>query len=326
MTRTILVTGGAGHVGSALGRRLVENDDNYVVIVDNLLTGSRENLPSAAKKNWKFIRADVNKWADLAPPFSLFRFDYVFHYAAVVGVQRTLANPHMVLNDIDGIRNVLDLAKSTGVSRVLFSSSSEVYGEPVETPQREHVTPLNSKLPYAVVKNLSEAFLRTYQSEFGLNYTIFRFFNTYGPSQSEDFVISRFLRQALRNEDLVIYGDGLQTRTFCHISDNLDATLAALDDDRCINEVINVGSEIEMTILELANTVVDITGTSARIRHVSPLKEGDMTRRKPDITVMKRLLGRDPIPLPEGLRRILSAWGATAVSAKAGSRLAESAP
>ncbi len=308
MARNILITGGAGHIGSSLCRRLVEDPDNFVVIIDNFLTGSREKLPSASKKSWKFIRADVNRWADLAPVFSLFRFEYVFHYAAVVGVQRTLANPHLVLNDIDGMRNILDLAKSTGVSRVLFSSSSEVYGEPVETPQKEHTTPLNSRLPYAVVKNVSEAFLRTYQSEFGLDYTIFRFFNTYGPSQSEDFVMSRFLRQALRNEDLLIYGDGLQTRTFCYIDDNLDTTLAALHDKSCVNEVINVGSDVEITILELAKAVIEITGSTARIRHVNPLQEGDMTRRKPDIGIMKRLLMRELIPLHQGMRLILAAW------------------
>lgn len=308
MARNVLVTGGAGHIGSSLCRRLVEDPDNFVVIIDNFLTGSREKLPSVSHKNWKFIRADVNRWADLAPVFSLFQFEYVFHYAAVVGVQRTLANPHLVLNDIDGIRNVLELAKSTGVSRVLFSSSSEVYGEPVETPQKERTTPLNSRLPYAVVKNVSEAYLRTYQSEFGLDYTIFRFFNTYGPSQSDDFVVSRFLRHALRKEDLLIYGDGLQTRTFCFIEDNLDATLAALRDKSCVNEVINVGSDVETTILELAKTIIEMTGTSARIRHVNPLKEGDMTRRKPDIAIMKRLLGRELVPLQQGVRMIMAAW------------------
>lgn len=308
MARNILVTGGAGHIGSSLCRRLVADPDNFVVIIDNFLTGSREKLPSASNKNWKFIRADANRWADLVPVFSLFQFEYVFHYAAVVGVERTLANPHLVLNDIDGIRNILDLAKSTGVSRVLFSSSSEVYGEPVESPQKEHTTPLNSRLPYAVVKNVSEAFLRTYQGEFGLDYTIFRFFNTYGPLQSEDFVISRFLRRALRNDELVIYGDGLQTRTFCYIEDNLDAVLAALHDKACVNEVINVGSDVETTVLELAKSIIEITGSLARIRHVDALKEGDMTRRKPDIASMKRLLGRELTPLEQGIRLILRAW------------------
>ena len=107
-------------------------------------------------------------------------FDYVFHYAAVVGVHRTLQNPLAVLRDIDGIRNILELSKNTGVKRVFYSSSSEVYGEPVEIPQNESTTPLNSRLPYAIVKNLGEAYFKSYQQEFGLDYTIFRFFNKIG--------------------------------------------------------------------------------------------------------------------------------------------------
>src|SRR5437588_12842334 len=122
----------------------------------------------------------------------------------------------MVLDDIKGIQNVLHLAKNTGVKRVFFSSSSEVYGEPVEFPQNEFTTPLNSRLPYAVVKNVGEAFLRSYKQEFDLDYTIFRFFNTYGPKQSSDFVMTKFIKAALANDRITIYGDGSQTRTFCY--------------------------------------------------------------------------------------------------------------
>lgn len=191
--RKILITGGAGNIGGSLARRLVQDSGNYVVIVDNLLTGSAGKLPDAKHRNWKFIKADVNQFNDIAPVVTSGSFNYVFHYAAVVGVQRTLAYPRLVLNDIDGIRNILDLAKNTGVDRVFYSSSSEVYGEPVEVPQVEATTPLNSRLPYAIVKNVAEAFCRSYQQEYGLDYTVFRFFNTYGPLQSEDFVISKFI-------------------------------------------------------------------------------------------------------------------------------------
>ena len=175
MKRKILITGGAGNVGGSLARRLVEDENNFVVIVDNLLTGSIDKLPKNYYKNWKFINADVNIISDISVIMTSFSFDYVYHYAAVVGVQRTLKNPKMVLNDIEGIKNILDLSKNTGVNRVFFSSSSEVYGEPVEIPQIEDTTPLNSRLPYAIVKNVSEAFCRSYCQEFGLNYTIFRF-------------------------------------------------------------------------------------------------------------------------------------------------------
>jgi UDP-glucuronate decarboxylase len=209
--RKILITGGAGNVAGSLANRLVQDPDNFVVIVDNLLTGKLDKLPPGTFKNWKFIKADVNQFADLSPIMTAFSFDYVFHYAAVVGVKRTLDNPKMVLDDIDGIKNVLNLSKNTGVQRVFFSSSSEVYGEPFEIPQHEETTPLNSRLPYAIVKNVGEAFFKSYYQEYGLEFGIFRFFNTYGPRQSTDFVISRFIDLALKGEPITIYGDGSQT-------------------------------------------------------------------------------------------------------------------
>lgn len=132
----------------------------------------------------------------------------------MVGVKRTLDNPVMVLDNIQGIKNVLDLCKSTGVKRVFYSSSSEVYGKTVELPQHEHTTPLNSRLPYAIVKNVGKAFCRSYQQEFGLDYTIFRFFNTYGPKQSTDFVMAKFLKLALNNEDITVYGAGIKLEHF----------------------------------------------------------------------------------------------------------------
>ena len=222
--RKILITGGAGNVGGALARNLVQDQENEVVIVDNLLTGSMSKLPDSNYENWKFINADVNNYKDISVIMTAIQFDYVFHYAAVVGVQRTLQNPIAVLDDVDGIRNILELSKNSGVKRVFFSSSSEVYGEPVEIPQTEHGTPLNSRLPYAIVKNLSEAYLKSYKRMYDLDYTIFRFFNTYGPLQSEDFVVSKFIKQAMNGESITINGDGLQTRTFCYIDDNIEAT------------------------------------------------------------------------------------------------------
>jgi nucleoside-diphosphate-sugar epimerase len=215
----ILITGGAGFIPSSLADKLLLDEKNFVVLIDNFLTGYQKNIP--IHKNCKFIKCDVNNYNELSAIMSSHQFDYVFHYAAVVGVMRTLQNPIMVLDDIKGIENILSLSKNTGVKRVFYSSSSEVYGEPVSLPQNEYTTPLNSRLPYAVVKNIGEAFCRSYQQEYNLDYTIFRFFNTYGPKQSQDFVMSKFLNAALRHEDITIYGDGMQTRTFCFIDDNL---------------------------------------------------------------------------------------------------------
>lgn len=305
MQRRILVTGGAGFVASSIAQRLADNPDNYVVIVDNLLTGCMEKLPVSVHDNVKYIKADVNNFNDISIIFSTFSFDYVFHYAAVVGVKRTLANPVMVLNDLNGIRNILDLSKNTSVKRVYYSSSSEVYGEPVEFPQNEHTTPLNSRLPYAIVKNVGEAYLRAYYQEYGLEYTIFRFFNTYGPKQSSDFVMSKFIHAAVNKKDITIYGDGSQTRTFCYIDDNVDASLNAFYNDLLINEVANIGSDYEITILDLAHKVLKITGSPSQIVFLPALKEGDMTRRCPDITIMKQLLQRRMTTLDDGIARLL---------------------
>ncbi|MBK8228219.1 MAG: NAD-dependent epimerase/dehydratase family protein [Flavobacteriales bacterium] len=302
----ILVTGGAGFIASDLALKLASDPKHEVVVVDNLLTGDRRKLPAQLPANMRFIKCDVNRFEDISAVFYAHGFEYVFHYAAVVGVKRTTDNPVMVLRDIDGIRNILDLSKNTGVKRVLYSSSSEVYGEPVEIPQNERTTPLNSKLPYAIVKNIGEAFLRSYQKEFGLEYTVFRFFNTYGPKQSRDFVVSKFIRAALANDDITLYGDGMQTRTFCYIDDNTDACLSAFHGNEVLNDVVNIGSDAELPIKELARMIIEITGSSSRIVHLPPLEEGDMTRRMPDITRMRALLGREPLPLREGLERIIA--------------------
>lgn len=302
----ILITGGAGFIGSALASRLIQDPENYVVIVDSLLTGSRDRLPSTKVKNWHFIKADVNRFDDISPIMVSYRFDYVFHYAAVVGVQRTLQHPVMVLDDIKGIRNILDLSKNTGVQCVYYSSSSEVHGEPVEFPQNEETTPLNSRLPYAVVKNVGESFLKSYHKEYGLNYSIFRFFNTFGPRQSADFVVSRFLRAAMADKEIIINGDGSQTRTFLYVEDNVDATVAAFEKKKFRNEVLNIGHSEEVSILQLAKSIIRITKSKSKIVHHPPLKEGDMIRRQPDNAKMKQLLNREPCSLDDGIRKMLA--------------------
>lgn len=301
----ILITGGAGFIPSALAEKLAENPENYIVIVDNLLTGSLEKVPVSKHNNIKFIKCDVNEFRDISSVFYAYSFDYVFHYAAMVGVKRTLENPVKVLNDISGIKYVLNLSKNSGVKRVFYSSSSEVYGEPVEFPQNEHTTPLNSRLPYAIVKNVGEAYLKSFKKEYDLDYTIFRFFNTFGPKQSKDFVVSKFIAAALNNNDITIYGDGKQTRTFCFIDDNIEATTNAFYKKLIVNDVANIGGDIETTILELAQTIIRLTNSKSKIIHLPSLEEGDMTRRRPDTTKMKQLLQREPILLEEGLKKLL---------------------
>ncbi len=303
----VLITGGAGFIGSSLADKLLTNKDYFVVSVDNLLTGDINKV--SHHPNSKFIKCDVNHYNDIAAIMTSYQFDYVFHYAAVVGVKRTIENPVMVLDDLEGIKNILNLCKNTGVKRVFFSSSSEVYGEPVELPQHEETTPLNSRLPYAVVKNVGESFCRSYYKEFGLNYTIFRFFNTYGPKQSTDFVISKFIKCAIDNQPITIFGNGQQTRTFCYIDDNTECTVRILEEDLMVNDVINIGNEKNMTVLALAETIVQLTKSKSQIQFLPPLKEGDMSRRQPDNSKMKEILKHELIPLEAGLAKILSLNG-----------------
>jgi UDP-glucuronate decarboxylase len=301
----ILVTGGAGFIGSSMAGKLAADKNNFVVIVDDLTTGNILKIPETPFGNVQFIKSDVNEWDDVSGIMYSHAFDYVFHYAAVVGVNRTLENPVKVLNDLIGIRHLLYFAKNSGVKRVYFSSSSEVYGESFHFPQQEETTPLNSRLPYAIVKNASEAYLKAYQQEYGLEFTIFRFFNTYGPRQTKDFVVSKFIAKALKNEPIELYGDGKQTRTFCYIDDNVDACYNAFSKNLFVNDVVNIGGDDEVPIIDLANLIIKVTNSSSKIINLPPLPEGDMTRRKPDLTRMRKLLTRNPVTLEDGLKKVL---------------------
>lgn len=303
--RKILVTGGAGFIGSSLSEKLAGNIENDIVIVDNLTTGNIQNVPVSKHNNVKFIKGDINIFKDIASIFFTYKFDYVFHFAAVVGVQRTLQNPVRVLRDISGIKNILYLSKNTGVKRVFYSSSSEVYGEPFEIPQNEHTTPLNSRLPYAIVKNVGEAYIRSFKQEYNIDYTIFRFFNTYGPRQSKDFVMTKFIKAAMANADIAIYGDGNQTRTFSYIEDSVEVCSNAFYHNFYVNDVINVGNINEITILELAKMVIKICHSKSKIVFLSPLEEGDMSRRKPDISKMRKLLQRNPLSIEDGIKKLI---------------------
>ena len=280
---------------------MVENPSYFVVIVDNLSTGSNSKLPSKEFSNWSFINCDVNNYTSISEIMLVNQFDYVFHYAAVVGVKRTQENPIMVLDDIQGIKNVLQLSKNSSVKRVFFSSSSEVYGEPVELPQNEETTPLNSRVPYAVVKNVGESFFRSYFKTYGLPFTIFRFFNTYGPNQSEDFVIAKFLNAAFKGDDITIYGDGSQTRTFCYVDDNINTCVKILEDNLMMNDVINIGGAKEYKILDVAKLIIEKLNSKSKIIHLPALKDGDMTRRMPDNTKMLNIIDKELISLDQGL-------------------------
>ena len=299
--KKILITGGAGNIGSSLANHFALN--NYKVYVfDNLITGSVDKL--ITHNNIEFIKGDVNIYNEIDSLMKKIRFNYVFHYAALVGVQRTVDNPLLVMKEIDGIRNILEISKNTKVEKIFYSSSSEVYGEPFEMPQNEHTTPLNARLPYAIVKNLGEAYFKAYNKEYQLPFSIFRFFNTYGPNQSNDFVISKFIDMALNNVDITIYGDGSQTRTFCYIDDNLEVTTQIFEKNLLENEVVNIGCDIEIKVLDLAELIIKLLNSKSKIVYLNSLKEGDMSRRQPDLKIMKSILNRQLTSLSEGILKV----------------------
>ena len=294
----ILVTGAAGNIGSELTKYLLTKN-YYVTGFDNLSSGEKSNLPECDNQ-FSFIEGDVNNINHLQNVMEASKFEYVFHLAATVGVKKTTNFPLQVLEDIKGIENVLQLSCKTKVKRIFYASSSEIYGEPVEMPLHEETTPLNSKVPYAVVKNICECYVKAYKKEFNLDYTIFRIFNTYGLNQSRDFVIPRFINLAVNNEDILIYGDGSQTRTFLHVMDNVQSMIGCLEKNLYINDTLNIGSEDQITILDLAKLIINLTNSKSKIKFTKPLDVGDMSRRQPDITKLRKIKP-DFIELNEGL-------------------------
>jgi nucleoside-diphosphate-sugar epimerase len=297
----ILVTGGTGFIGGHLAELLADLG-HEVTVFDNLSGGSYVYF-----EHTRLVIGDVNNYRDISAVMLSERFDYVFHYAAIVGVQKTLNNPMDVLRDMDGLMNILTLCKNTLVKRIFYASSSEVYGDSPSYPQDEDRTPLNARLPYAVVKSMGEVMVKTFYQQYALDYTIYRFFNTYGERQRKDFVMSKFIDLALSGKNLTIYGDGSQTRTFLYVTDNVLITTLPLTKDYkyFLNDTINIGSPDEIDMNELASIVTDITGHKVGAIYIDPLSEGDMPRRKPDIDKIKDKITWSLVPLREGIKRVI---------------------
>ena len=300
----ILVTGGAGFIGSNLCEALLKKG-HKVVCLDNLSTGVDQNV--LKQNNFTFVQGDANNPYDLNNIFNTHDIDTVFHYAAVVGVKRTIENPLLVFKDIEGIKTLLDLSRKHDVKKLVFSSSSEVYGEPVEIPEKEDGI-LNAKMPYALVKLLGEQMLRAYYEKYGLKTTSLRFFNVYGPRQistAYGFVVGIFIKQVLANTPPTIFGDGKQTRDFMYIEDNVNAAITTMESDKTNGESINIGTGKETTILELANTIIEMCEKDLKPKFQAPLP-GDIRRRCTDITKMKKLIGYTPeYSLKEGLKKTI---------------------
>jgi len=305
--KKFLVTGGAGFVGSHMCDLLLSKGGK-VVCIDNLSTGSINNIKYLANNpEFKFFKVDVNKLKPLEKVFKKFRPDYVLHYAAVVGVNRTSKYPLEVLNDIEGIRTIAELSLKYKVKKILFASSSEVYGEPIKLPIGEGDF-FNARWPYSLVKIFGEQYFQSYYEKYKLPVTILRFFNAYGPRQNfgdSGFVVPVFLKRALSGQSIEVFGSGKQTRDFVYIDDNVRLSLKAFCDSRVDGRPMNIGSGNSISILELAELVTELVGRSPIV--FKPLrKKGEINYRHPDISFMKKMLRDEPkIKLKEGLLKTI---------------------
>lgn len=298
----VLVTGGAGFIGSHLCERLVE-EGYRVYCLDNLCTGSMENLEGLREHpRFKFILADVTH------PITL-RVDAVVHLASPaspVDYQR-LPVETMLANSL-GTYQALELSRKNG-ARFLLASTSEVYGDPLKVPQDEeytgNVNPVGPRACYDESKRFAEALTSTYRRLHGLETVILRIFNTYGPRMRRDDgrVVPNFIQQALAGEPLTVYGDGTQTRSFCYVDDLVGGICSALRSSRAVGQVINLGKDRELTVLELARLVREMVGSTSEITFL-PLPQDDPRRRRPDLSRARELLGWEPTTtLEEGLLR-----------------------
>jgi len=296
----VLVTGGAGFLGSHLCDALLAQG-HTVICVDNLLTGSRENIAHLAHE----LRFEFRE-QDICHPFDFGKVDYIFDFASPASpVDYMKYGVETLQVGSLGTMNCLELAKKHD-AKFLLASTSECYGDPLEHPQKEsywgHVNPVGPRSVYDEAKRFSEALTMAYRRYHQVDTHIVRIFNTYGPrlQLNDGRVISNFMKQALGGEDLTVYGDGSQTRSFCYISDEIAGILALANSDE--HEPTNIGNPTEFTILECAQVVLEVTGSRSKIRNES-LPEDDPQQRRPDISKAKRLLGWEPkVDLRTGLR------------------------
>lgn len=298
INKKVLVTGGAGFIGSHLCEELL-NLGAEVLAVDNLFTGKLENIAFINNNaKFRFANIDVNDQFVIGKVFEEFRPDYVFHYAAILGVKRVIEQPLLVLDDIAGFKNILVLSKEYGVKKVIFSSSSEAYGNMAELPLREdtgqeieHQT--HSTSLYALVKVIGEKMMKVYNDKYNLPTVSLRFFNVFGPRQESSaygFVVGVFINQIIADTNPTIFGDGYQTRDFIFIKDNVRMAIKMLFADNVNGEVINIGVGRQTTILDLAERLIKISGKDLKPQ-LLPARPYEIKYRSPDVSKMQRLLG-----------------------------------
>ena len=297
----ILLTGGSGFIGSHLSNQLLKDDKNKLIIVDNLLTGNLENIQNLLdSKNVTFIQHDVQDHIEIDE-----KLDYVLHLASAASPVAYTENPINTLKAGSlGTINTLGLARKHKAEYFL-ASTSEVYGDPLISPQNEeywgNVNPNGERSMYDEAKRFAEAATATYARSYNLKTKIIRIFNTYGPNMqlNDGRVVTNLIVQALNNEDLTIYGDGTQTRSFSYVSDTVAGIIAMMNSRHY--EVFNIGNPYEMTVEELAETILELTDSKSKIIY-KPLPNDDPKQRRPDITKAKDKLNWEPkVDLKTGL-------------------------
>ena len=300
----VLVTGGAGFLGSHLCDRLLA-DGHEVICLDNLFTGRKQNIAHLlGNPYFEFVRHDV------IDPFK-FEVDQIYNLACPASPPHYQYNPiKTTKTSVMGAINCLGLAKRVR-ARVFQASTSEVYGDPLEHPQREeywgHVNPIGARSCYDEGKRCAETLFFDYHRQNGVDIRIVRIFNTYGPRMlaNDGRVVSNFIVQALKGEDITIYGDGKQTRSFCFYSDLIEGFVRLMNQDE-VTGPINIGNPGEFTMLELAQEVLKLVDTKSKIVH-QPLPSDDPKQRRPDITLARKHLGWEPtVPLREGLKETIA--------------------
>lgn len=305
-----LVTGGAGFIGSFLCEDLLER--NYeVVCLDNFWRGKRENTNHLLEKeNFKLIKGDIKNIEDIRKAAK--GCDFIYHLGAINGTKYFYERPILVLEtNITGTKNVLEVAKENNI-KVIFTSSSEVYGEPekIPTPEDENCVldnpTITQRHSYSTSKLVGEYLCLAYRDKFDISVSILRYFNVYGPrliGTKYGQVVSIFFNQAMKDDDLTVYGDGTQTRSFTYVSDVTDATIEVGESDETNGEIYNVGRQKETTINELADEINSMVKSKKSEKVYEPLPKGDTNRRYPNIEKIKNTVNWEPkITLKEGLK------------------------